>query len=118
MSVQQATDVLSAAKVKVLEWYMACIWFVLFSIGALCTAILASLVNSDWDNMNHQSKFLMVVAIVGSWTNTMLAFFSKAAKKVERQIMPDDGTQFVTRIDSTTQTVKVSQTPPIDPPNP
>ncbi len=87
MSVQQFAG---EAKIKVLEWYMAVCWFVLFTINALCTAILASLVNSDWDNMNHQSKFLMVVAVLGSWANTMLAFFSKAAKKVEQQITPDD----------------------------
>lgn len=79
-----------AVKIKVLEWWAAAAWLFLFTTVSLCTAITASLVNSDWDNMNGQSKFLMFVAIIGSWGNTMLAFFSKAAKRVQQQIT-DDG---------------------------
>ena len=107
MSAQQFTD---SAKIKLLEWRMAICWFVLFTIGSLASAISASLVNADYSAMNGQSRFLMYLAIIISWANTMMAFFSKAAKKVDSQIN-GDGTQFITRAHTETDSLKISAAP-------
>lgn len=109
MSLQQLSDGASEAKIKLLEWRMAICWFVLFSTVSLASALVSSLVNSRWDMMEAQDKILMTLTVFISWGTTMMAFFSKAAKKVEQQITPENSSSTeVTR----TESVKVETTPP------
>ena len=84
-------DIVNKTKNNIWEFRMAIAYFALFSVGALCTAIMASLVNSDWSAMNGQSKFLLFVAILGSWVNTILAFVSKQATRIKQtgELFPD-----------------------------
>jgi hypothetical protein len=118
MSAQQLSDFTDAAKIKLLEWRMAFVWFSLFSAVSLASATLGALTNANWSMMDTQGKVQMVLAIFVSWGTTMMAFFSKAAKKVEQQITPDSGTAFITRTDTQSQTVKVSSNPPAETPQP
>lgn len=76
-------------------WKFAIFWFVLFSVNALCTSVMAALTGADWATLDPQSKFMICVAILGNWTGTIMAFMSKAAKKIESGQLPfDDGTTF------------------------
>ena len=104
MSAQQFCD---TAKIKALEWRMAVLWFVLFSVNSLCSCIVAAMAGSVWSNLQTQEKFTVIVAIVGNWTGTIMALFSKAAKKVEQEV--DGGS--VTRTDTVTQSVQVTNAP-------
>ena len=117
MSAQQILDV---AKIKALEWKMAVCWFILFTVVSLASAISASLLNADYSVMTGQDKFLMYLAIIISWGNTMMAFFSKAAKKVDQQINGDSPTSFITRSHLEQDSYKISPaaTTPVDPAQP
>lgn len=105
MSLPQFTD---TAKIKLLEWRMAILWFVLFSVNSLCSCVVAAMAGSVWSSLGTQEKFTMVVAILGNWTGTIMALFSKAAKKVDQEL---DGAT-VTRTDTVTQSTQVTQQPP------
>lgn len=105
MSASQLTDV---TKIKILEWRMAILWFFFFSSVSLASATIAALQNVVWANMDAQAKILMALCIFVSWGTTMMAFFSKAAKKVENQITD---TTTVTQ----TNSVQVTQPEPIKP---
>lgn len=107
MSLQQIGDTMNSAKIKMLEWKMAVVWFIFFTVVSLSTSILASLQNTDYSTIDTQGKVMMWLAIIISWGNTMMAFFSKAAKKVDGEINGND-TQFITRAHSETDTVKIS----------
>ena len=103
MSASQLTDV---TKIKILEWRMAILWFFFFSSVSLASATIAALQNVVWANMDAQAKILMALCIFVSWGTTMMAFFSKAAKKVENQITD---TTSVTQ--TQTNSVQVTQPP-------
>lgn len=83
MSLQQASDM---TRSKLLEWKMAILWFFFFTVVSLSSAILTSLMNANWSTMDGQGKVEMALGIVVSWGTTMMAFFSKAAKKVENDL--------------------------------
>lgn len=89
MSLQQASDM---TKEKLLEWRMAILWFMFFTVVSLASAINASMVNADWNTMDKQGVLEMVLNIIIVWGTTMMAFFSKAAKKVEGDLGLDDST--------------------------
>lgn len=101
------SEIVKATQASIWELRMAIGYFLLFSLGSLCTAIMASLVNSDWSAMNGQSKFLLFVAIIGSWINTILAFVSKQANRIKQtgEFFPEGDTTFVGKqtTDVTTQ---------------
>lgn len=67
-AVQQAWGVFSRQRLAIL-------WFALFSINALCTAILGALSGAEWTELHLQARFLIVVSILASWTNTIAALF-------------------------------------------
>lgn len=76
-------------------WRFAILWFVLFSLNALGTAIIAALTGADWFTLDPQSKFMICVAIFVNWSGTIMAFMSKAAKKIESGQLPFDDTSFI-----------------------
>jgi len=75
---------------------MAIIYCFLFTVNSLGTVVVAGLVNSDWEAMNKQSKFLFFAMVTINWTGTMMAFLSRNAKKIEDGELPDDTTTTVT----------------------
>lgn len=82
-------------RTSVWVYRLAIAWAVFFLVGSVCTSILGSLQNVDWYELNGQSRFLTIVAIVGNVANTMMAFISKAATKVESgKPLVDGGTDF------------------------
>lgn len=70
-------------------YHMAILWFVLFSVNALCTSIVASMAGCVWGNLGTQEKFTIVMAIIGNWTGTIMAYISKSSKKIE----PEENTE-------------------------
>lgn len=57
---------------------------VFFSINALTTSIIAGLSGVDhWENLTYTQCICIIAAIVGSWTNVMLAFFNKTLSRIE-----------------------------------
>ena len=78
-------------------WRFAILWFVLFSLNALGTSIIASLTGAQWDELKGQQKFLICTAIFVNWTGTIMAYMSRAAKKIESGQLPFDDTSFQTK---------------------
>lgn len=58
--------------------------FCLFSLNSLGTSIIASLMGTNWDTITGQQKFEIIVAILVNWTGMIMAFFSKATQKVQK----------------------------------
>ena len=118
MSAQQATDNISKAGNAIWEWRIAILLFLLFSVNSLCMIILAALAGADWAQIDAQAKFMIYVAVLGNWTGVILAFVSKQAARIKNtgEIIPDDGTQFLTRTrtDIQSRTLKVSSNQPQD----
>lgn len=71
-------------KLTVLEYRIAVFWFLLFSVNSLCTSITASMAGSVWMNLGEQEKFTVIVAIIGNWTGTIMAFLSKASSRIKQ----------------------------------
>lgn len=82
--------------VSALEWRMAVVMFILFSISSLCSCILAAMAGSIWHLLDNQSKFTVIVAILGNWTSTIIAYISKSAQRIKQGDdlinPPDDAT--------------------------
>lgn len=78
------SDFLTTAKDAVAYHWLTVVYFLLFSINSLALAIVASLMNAEWSELSHSSKFLVVVVIIGNWTNTMLSFINKTLHRAEQ----------------------------------
>ncbi len=89
------SEVIQNTRLKIWEFRMAIMWFFLFSVNALCSCMIAALTGAKWDALDFQSKFLIVVAITGNWTGTIMAFVSKQAQRMKK-----DGTPFPTGDDT------------------
>ncbi len=62
---------------------LAIVWAIFFSLNSLCTATIAALAGTKWVEVSAQTKFLIVLAIVGNYTNTMGSFISKAVSRIK-----------------------------------
>ena len=62
---------------------LAIVWFCIFSINSLCSAVLISLIGTQWITMDGQGKFMVVAAVVMNWTNTLGAFLFTMLKKAD-----------------------------------
>lgn len=71
---------------------MVFVYILLFSFNSLATAIVASLLNSNWGEMSTTNKFLTIVIILQNWTGVLLAFFNKSIQRAEqgKPIIPID----------------------------
>ncbi len=87
------------ARLAAIEFRMAIFWFFLFSMNALGTCVLASLTGTKWGTLDGQSKFLIIVAIFVNWSGTIMAFVSRAARRINQtgEIFPQGDTQFIPR---------------------
>lgn len=75
---------------QILAWRIAIIMFALFSLNSLCTAIIAALTGTVWNELDGQAKFLIILAIFVNWSGTIMAFLSKAAQKMHIPVLGDD----------------------------
>lgn len=106
------------AKEQVILYWIAIVMFLLFTVNALALAIISGLIGSDWNSMDGQGKFMLFLAVLANWTNTMFAFFNKTVGKVKKGELPfdDDGSgntqTFTKTAQVTTQTaVQTKSTP-------
>ena len=53
-------------------------WFVLFTISAICASVMTGLAGADWSELDGQSRLMMGLGMILSWTNTMMAFAKQA----------------------------------------
>ncbi len=100
---------------------MAIAFAVLFSIQSLCTCIVASFVNTSWDEMSPFKHTMVIIAILGNWTTTLMAFLSKTMARLEAGQPPIDTgvTGDAAVIAKTTTTVQTqTETKPVAPTNP
>jgi len=70
-------------------------WVLLFSFNSLCASIMTALAGTDWATSDGQTKFLIVIAIIAGWTNTLMAFFNQAASRLKdgKGLLPDTSTE-------------------------
>lgn len=82
---------------------MVIAWFALFSVNALCSAILAGLTGKYWSQVDPQDRFLIIIAITMNWTGTIQAFLFSAVKNMQqgKSILQggpgDDSTTMITK---------------------
>lgn len=63
---------------------MTIVMFVLFSVNSLGTVILASLQGVDWSTTDHQTRFMIGLAVLTNWTGMLMAFFRTALTKIAK----------------------------------
>ena len=63
---------------------IAIAFIALFSVNSLCTTALAALSGVEWAESSNQVRCMIVIAIIGNWTNVLLAFFRDALAKLFR----------------------------------
>lgn len=68
---------------KAMQIRIAILYFLLFSLNSLMTSIIMSFLNTDWETLTSQKRFLLICVIMQSWTGTILAFMYKTATKVQ-----------------------------------
>jgi hypothetical protein len=87
--------IITNTKTAAIEYRMAIFWFVLFSLNSLGTSILASLTGANWAELDGQSKFMIVMAVLVNWTGTIMAFISKQSARIKQtgEILPSNDTQ-------------------------
>lgn len=88
----------SAAKEKLILWWIVGFWTFFFSFSSLCTAIVGALYGMRWAQIETQDKFVVCLIIFINWSITMMAFFSKAAARIQKGELPlSEGEQLVSK---------------------
>lgn len=82
-----------------IQYRIGIFWFCLFSLNSLGTCLLAASSGCVWDNLDWQSRVNVILALIVNWTGTIMAYVSKAAKKIEQGQNPigDGDTQIITK---------------------
>ncbi len=75
------SEMMANARASVALHKLAIARFCCFVIFTLCTAIMTALAGTNWANVDSQTRFLIVVSIVGSVTSTIMAFFDQSIKR-------------------------------------
>ena len=65
-----------------LYWWGIILYFVLFSINALATSTMASLVGTKWNTLDGQQKFMICVAVVANWTGLIVVFIQQIMRRI------------------------------------
>ncbi len=94
---------------------MAIAFAVLFSIQSLCTCIVAAFVNTSWDEMSPFKHTMVIIAILGNWTTTLMAFLSKTMARLEagKPLIETGDTAMIAKTTTTVQTQ--TETKPTNP---
>ena len=85
------TDWFSTQGKKLLEMKLGIAWFCIFTLGSLCSCIIAALQGVEWEKIDHQARFLIVVAIILNLSNTIGAFINQAITKLSKGQNPLPG---------------------------
>lgn len=105
-------DFITAAKETVLVWWLVGFYGVLFTLAALATAALSSLIGADWATMDTQGHVEVGLAVFANWATMMMAFMNKSISRIQSgqiPISPDDQ-QIIAqaRVTTTQKTVDVT----------
>lgn len=76
---------------KVWIYRIAIAWALLYVCGSVISSTIAGIVNVDWVKLNTQARIILVLTILGNVINTLSAFLSQAAKKLEDGKLPING---------------------------
>jgi hypothetical protein len=104
-----------AMKAQMLKWRIAIAWGVLFSINALCGSFMTVCSGVTPERFLKLQPWMIGAAVLGMWTNTIMAFLSKAQKAIPIDgdapplPLPDSDTTFVTKTTVTQQQTKTTQ---------
>ena len=85
-----------------LYWWGTLIFFVLYTINSLTSAMMVSLVVTKWNLTSPQERFLIVIGIFQNWTGMVIAFLhGKLARIVKGQPLVETGdTEQITKKDT------------------
>lgn len=73
----------NSTKANVAYYKLAYFYGFLYSMNALGTAIVASFLNVEWENLTPTTKFIMIVVVIQNWSGTMLAFLNKTLARLQ-----------------------------------
>jgi hypothetical protein len=54
---------------------LALVLFALICLNTLCTSVMTALAGTNWSAADAQTRFLIVISILGNLTGTLIAFF-------------------------------------------
>ena len=74
-----------------MAWVLSILYIVLFTIGSLSTSAMAALTGKHWSTLSGTDKTIICLAIIGNWSNSMLAFINQAITRI-RQYTGDEPT--------------------------
>lgn len=106
--------IFTKAKEQIIIYWLLGFYFLLFSASALASCALASLIGANWSTLDKQGRYMIALAIFVNWSTIMLAFFNKAATKIQSgdlPIAPDDS-QLISRKTVETKSVKTESINP------
>lgn len=73
-------DAISNASATVILYRLAIARFFLFFIVTLCSSIMTALAGTLWEQVDNQTRFLIVVSILSTVASNVMAFFDQSIK--------------------------------------
>ncbi len=65
-------------------YYLALLIGIFFSINSVAISVVSGLSGVDhWQTLTTTQRICIVMSIVASWTNVMLAFFNRTLQRIE-----------------------------------
>lgn len=103
------SELLSKAKEKIILYWMALLYALLFSGVSFAGAWMTATAGVDYSTLGSDAKARVWIGCFSVWGTTMMAFLNKAMSKIQRGELPisDGDTQLISR---TTTTQAVQQT--------
>ena len=72
----------SRAKLANMAWVLSIMYIILFSIGSFTTSAMAALTGKHWSSLSGTDRVIIICAIAGNWSNSMLAFINQAITRI------------------------------------
>lgn len=73
---------LSDAKAAILLNKLAVFRFLLFSFGSLAAATQTALAGMQWSNSDWQTRLMVMIGVLSSWSIAMMAFLDKTMARI------------------------------------
>lgn len=108
------------AKEQIIIYWLLGFYALVFSLSALASCALASLIGTDWKSMDKQGHLEIYLSVFVNWSTIMLAFFNKSASRLaanQLPIAPDDSQLITASSTKKTETVSLEVTatnPPVE----
>lgn len=80
--VKDAAELVSATAKTLVFHRIVIAVVVLLSVNSLALTILGCLAGVKWAEADMQTKFMIVVSVIGNWTGILLAIFRQALAKI------------------------------------